>query len=338
MKTVKIIFIVGLLSVFTGCSKVVKDAGDWSVEEAGKGNLSVSVVYDDLVLKSLTDYTNVTTDEKAVKKLDVLVFDKVTGALNASMSLESMTDECQFALPVGDKVVYAVVNGPDVSSVTSEEGLLALSDNLSDRSFSGKGLLMMGKADCQIEAGKTASPVIAGKWLGSRVVLRKITCNLASQYKTMSVNCVYLGNANTVQTLAGESSVMVNPDGYADAAKTKPVGKSEMGACYEYMFKYGSGDINVGGFNSTIYRLYCQPNETDKHTCLYIAVVIDYTTYYYRIPLINGLKAGSTCSVDVTISNLGSLLPPDTDYVTGGVAAKIQFGGWDAGEAYVVEF
>ena len=102
MKTVKIIFIVGLLSVFTGCSKVVKDAGDWSVEEAGKGNLSVSVVYDDLVLKSLTDYTNVTTDEKAVKKLDVLVFDKVTGALNASMSLESMTDECQFALPVGD--------------------------------------------------------------------------------------------------------------------------------------------------------------------------------------------------------------------------------------------
>ena len=96
MKTVKIIFIVGLLSVFMGCSKVVKDAGDWSVEEAGKGNLSVSVVYDDLVLKSLTDYTNATSDEKAVKKLDVLVFDKVTGALNASMSLESMTDECLF--------------------------------------------------------------------------------------------------------------------------------------------------------------------------------------------------------------------------------------------------
>ena len=74
-----------------------------------------------------------------------------------------------------------------------------LVDDLSDSDMQEDGLTMIGSEVCVVRAGVQATPVVGVRWLVSRVVLKKVACNIAEQYGEMTIDCVYLGNANTVQ-------------------------------------------------------------------------------------------------------------------------------------------
>ena len=340
MKTLKLFFVVWILSALVGCENEFHMIQPVSTGEVEYGEMSVQVVNEDgMPTKGdVTDYTGVLSEESDPKSIDVLVFDKQTGALNASFSLDAYTDVCNALIPSGEKVVYAVVNSPSVDSVTRLDQMPSLVYDLSVNSFTEDGLALVGSTECEVKSGVKATPKVIVSWLVSRVVLRKIRCELPRQYGKMTVDCVYLGNANTVQTVGGVLSGMVNHDGYVDEAKTVPVDRDHTGMCSEYLFRQGDADINVGSYSAKLYRMYCQPNQSDVHTCVYIAAIIDGTRYYYRIPLENGLTAGSTCSIEVTVSNLGSLLPPDGDLVRGDLTGNISISGWGAGSHYVKEF
>jgi hypothetical protein len=97
-------------------------------------------------------------------------------------------------------------------------------------------------------------------------------------------------------------------------------------------------DIAVGESLTEKYHMYCHPNQTQDYTCLYVLTTIGGIQYYYRVPLDQGLSANTTCSVDLKITNLGSLTPPDGDLQKGEIQAVVTIEGWAAGNDYVAEF
>lgn len=321
------------------CSGLVSESDDSILAGNGEGMVTVTVQQAPSATKAQTDYTTVLPDEMNVRKVAVFVFDKTTGTLNASKEIATTGEKCTFTVTAGEKTIYAVANGPDLSSVTTLSQLGQAVDDLSQSDIGTHGLMMTGSCDCTVEAGGTASPIISVRRMVARVVLQKVTCSLPSQYGSMTLDCIYLGNANTVQTLAGAVSGKVNPDGYADAQKTKPIGKNGVtGSCPNYLF-YNSGyNISVGSSKTTKYHFYCQPGDDSSVTCMYLLATIGGNQYYYRVPLNVGLNANMTCSVELEITNLGAPLPPDGDLQKGEISATINVAGWDAGNKYEVEF
>lgn len=328
-------------AVLAGCVKNAQEECGTSEVEMESGMLSVRLMYEGMLVKSgeISNYLQVLDEEKAVKKISILVFDESTGMLNASMDVKKVTDDCKLTIPVGRKIVYSVVNGPELGYVTRIGQMSELVDDLSNSNMAEDGLTMIGSEVCDVKSGEISEPVVVVRWLVSRVVLRKVECNVATQYGGMKVDCVYLGNANTVQYGSGTVGGMVNPDGYADAAKQHMIGKNDiLGSCPEYMYRNVGVEIPVGGVHEIPSHMYCQPNATSDHTCLYLLATIGGVQYYYRVPLNKGLVANHTCSVDVNISNLGSLTPPEDDYQNGAVQAVVEIEGWTPGNSYVAEF
>ncbi len=322
-----------------GCNVYDSVQDQVRVEDVKNGTLSVSVEYESLKTKATTEYTEELDEEKLVRNVTVLVFDKLTGNLNAYKRVNSLSDELDFTVNAGEKIVYALVNGPDLGQVKSIYQMMQKVDDLSSCEIQEDGLAMFGNTDCVVSSDKVAKPVVVVRRLASRVVLKKITNRLPQQYGAMTVNCVYLGNANLSQTLSGNVSVMVNPDGYEDQEKSRPIGKDGfVGACRSYLYRSSEVEISSGSSSDAKYHMYCQPNASNKVTCLYVLVTVDYVQYYYRVPLHKGLAANTTNSVELEITNLGSPVPPDGDMQRGEIVATVSVAGWDAGEKYQVEF
>jgi len=327
------------MAACAACSYGISDQSGTGSASKEQGTLSVTIEHERVETKAQTDYTTVLDEEKAVNSIAVFVFDKASGILNSYKEIGSLSEECTFSVTTGEKTVYAVLNGPDLGMVTTVSQLQQIVDDLSGSEINSTGLVMAGSGHCNVEAGKIAEPVIIVRRLVSRVVLQKITNNVPPQYGSLTVDCVYLGNANTRQTISGTVSGKVNPDGYEDAAKTKPIGKNRVtGSCAGYLYRQADADISVGASNSTKYHMYCQPSGQDAVTCLYILATIGNGQYYYRVPFNNGLQANKTYSVEIEIVNLGSELPPDGDVQKGEIRATVTMAGWDAGDSYVIQF
>ena len=336
----KIFKCVAALAMCVGCADASYEADYATGVETEMGLMSVSVRYDDTITKSQTDYVTALDSETKANKVTVMVFDKSTEALNACVEISSLSDNCEISLPVGEKTVYAVVNGPSLNSVSKVSDLKLLLDNLYAGSMEEVGLTLIGSKDCKVVAGESSVPVeVKVKWLVARVVLSKVTCNLPQQYGNMTLDCVYLGNAYVKQFFSGavDQSLFTNSKGYA--SNGNPIGISgERGECESYLFRSISKAVNVGDSHAQKYHMYCQPNTTDKYTCIYLLTTIGGRQYYYRVPLDKGLESNTTCSVELKITNLGSPTPPDGDLQKGVIAATVSVDGWAAGNEYVAEF
>lgn len=333
----KKLVILSCLLVLAGCVKNLKN-NQSSENRVEMGVVSLGVRFDDTATKALTEYNTALESEKAVRRICFLAFDKNTGALNAFKVVSSADDVCEMTLPVGEKVIYALVNGPYPGYVTRIEQMDDLLDEFSTEGMDEYGLTLIGRDEFAVTAGEENElETVTVSWLVSRVVLTSVTCNLPDQYGEMLLECVYLGNANTSQTFAGVTDGMVNINGCA--ADGGYIGQDGATGDYDsYLYRSVGETIYTGEFTDRKFHMYCQPNASDTYTCVYLLVSIDGSRYYYRVPLTEGLSANTTCSVDVRITNLGSPTPPDGDMIKGEIEAKIAFDDWIAGNSYVAEF
>ncbi|MBQ5755874.1 MAG: hypothetical protein IIV88_01315, partial [Erysipelotrichaceae bacterium] len=290
----KIAFILSVMAI-AACSNEVsyqgtENVGTENVENVPEGGLTVKIEFEKSGTKVLTDYSDALDEENAEKSVDVFVFDKATGKLNASRKLEAVSEDCSFSVTAGEKIVWVLVNFKNIGAVTTTEQLEHAVSDLSAADMLQDGFAMSGKAGCEVIAGETAAPVITVKRLVARVVLQKVTSDIPEQYGAMTVDCAFLGNANSVQTVSGNVSGMVNADGYADDSKTRPIGQNSVaGSCPDYMYRNVGKSIAVGMSSFEKYHLYCHPNESSGYTCLYLLATIGGNRYYYRVPLNNGL-------------------------------------------------
>jgi hypothetical protein len=339
MRNFKNLMVLSAVLAFAGCAKTESVKVEGEKAAGALGNLTVSVCPDVPKARAVVDYQKALTEESAVFKVDVMVFDAQTQRLEQSASLESFSQECSFELPVGQKVVYALVNGPDVTRVQNVSQLLALNDDLSTRNLAQDGFMMLGSEECDVVAGSVAQPEIMVRRLVSRIELRSVKCDVAAQYGGMTVESVFLGNAYSIQTLAGDVSAMVNLGGYADSQKTQPIGLDGVtGVCPGYMYRGVAKNLTTGASMTEPSFMYCHPNGSAEYTCLYILATVGGEKYYYRVPFDKGLAGNTTYIVDAVITNLGAPLPPDGVIQKGEIKATITIADWEIGDSYHAEF
>ena len=81
--------------------------------------------------------------------------------------------------------------------------------------------------------------------------------------------------------MSGSFSGKANPDGYADSAKSRIVGRGgEMGYCPEFAYRSIQVSVNNGQVvNANSFSddtsMYCFPNTYDNETDMYIVITVN---------------------------------------------------------------
>lgn len=237
-------------------------------------------------------------------------------AFNGDGELESykkVTDGLSTSLTIrkGSNTIWAVVNAPDITTVSTLTQLRAVSSSLSDNlsNFVMAGSMIV---NCPEDTFEGLDPISVYR-LASRVIVKKVTAeftNPAYAAATCKLKKMYLINApgdinlgrNDAPTVWYAKQAYEDVSGLADFLSTSG----------------GDHDLNTAPFNTTCYH-YCYPNPTTadtsvaawspRHTRMVIEVQLDSETFYYPITL-PVLEYGKSYEIEnLTITRKGSTSP-----------------------------
>ena len=318
-------------------------------EAETKATLNVSLDFEDEPQTRATSYVTAQTYETKVNDVQVLVFDS-TGALNAYVDADTKTSGISISTTAGSKTVWAVVNGPDLSPITTLSALQSTAVDLGANSTTETtGFVMAGSTTCTV-GSSAATASVAVKRLVARVALQKINNSLPGSYGALTVNNVTLINVAGNQNLAGTASVSTwyNKMGRENGGSEPAIidGINSFASCPTLTFKsVGSSVANGGSLTPTTpYLFYTYPNSTStdatgwtssftaRKTRLVVTATISGKKYYY--PVVIDTPARNTAyTVELTITGLGST-DPDKPVVKGSINASVTVQGWSAGAVY----
>lgn len=318
-------------------------------ENQEPATLSVSLGFDDPQTRAVTAYTAAQDYEKAVNSVQILVFD-ASGKINMYKDAGTAVSDIQLSTTAGQKTVWAVVNGPDLSAVANLSALQAMAVDLADNSLTKtEGFVMAGSTSCTVSAtGGTAAVTVSR--LVSRVALQKVTNSLPSGYGALKIDNVTLINVVGNQNLAGNASIATwyNKMGRKDGGAQADIidGSTNKASCPSLTFAAPAATVNNGAAHTpaTPHLFYCYPNATSadangwvssftaRKTRLVVAATISGTRYYYPVT-INTPERNKAYTVELTITGLGST-DPDQPVSKGAITASVTVQGWQTGTTY----
>lgn len=318
-------------------------------ENQEPATLSVSLGFDDPQTRAVTAYTTAQDYEKAVNSVQILVFD-ASGKINMYKDAGTAVSDIKLSTTAGQKTVWAVVNGPDLSAIANLSALQAKAVDLADNSLTKtEGFVMAGSASCTVSAtGGTAAVTVSR--LVSRVALQKVTNSLPSGYGALKIDDVTLINVVGNQNLAGNASISTwyNKMGRKDGGAQADIidGSTNKASCPSLTFAAPAATVNNGAAHTpaTPHLFYCYPNATSadangwvssftaRKTRLVVAATISGTRYYYPVT-INTPERNKAYTVELTITGLGST-DPDQPVSKGAITASVTVQGWQTGATY----
>jgi hypothetical protein len=273
-----------------------------------------------------------TANETGITLLQVFVFNP-DGSLDAYGY--GYTASLTLSVTTGSKDIYAVVNAPSLSSVTTKDGLLSSYTYLPDNSLTA--LQMIGTVTYNVTSNITGSIPILVSRIVARIAINKITNGLlfpAYQIKTLTINKIYVINVplqttyarNVVYWWFHKMAYDTSVSGYMDY--------------FLYDVISSGGTIAYGASYDTPHYFYVYPNPTAtdsqsttwsaRYTRLVIEATLDGTTYYYPISIPN-IESNKTYTVtDLHITRPGSD-SPDIPVATGTLSATISITDWGTG-------
>lgn len=319
-------------------------------QEEKTATLNVSLDFEDDNHTKATSYVTSQTYETAVNNVQVLVFDS-TGALNAYVDADKSVTGITINTTAGSKTVWAVVNGPDLSTVTSVSGLSAKTIDLGDNSTTASsGFVMAGSTTCTISNSTTTASISVKRFV-SRVALAKVNNALPSSYGSLKINNVALINVVGNQNLAGAAtaSTWYNKMGRKDGATASNQiidGSTYLASHPTLTFKSVESSVASGASHTptTPYLFYTFPNSTSNNvtgwatsftarkTRLVVAATIGGKKYYYPV-VIDTPSRNNAYTVELTITGLGST-EPDKPVEKGTINASVTVEGWATGSIY----
>ena len=252
-----------------------------------------------------TASTSYDSDHAAVANIQFFVFDgevldaykKITSGSSTSITVKT-----------GDKTVWAVVNGPDISNVTTLTQLKAVSTTLS---HNATNFIMVGSAPATVPS---EDPIeIEVKRIVSRVLVKKVTAAFTNPaYSAMTCKLVkmFLINApaNTNLGLTDAPSSWYNRGDY-----------EYVGAVNDFLCTSGGDyNLNLSPYTTVGYH-YCYPNPTvadtqsatwsARHSRMVSEVELGGETFYYPVTL-PILEPGKSYEIEnLTITRKGADTP-----------------------------
>lgn len=251
--------------------------------------------------------------EAAVNSLQVFAFNG--NFLDAYIKSSSST--ATLTCTEGTRAIYAVVNAPDLSSITTPSALKAKVVDLSSNSASS--FTMFG-SNTSVSIPASESVSIDVERLVSRVVVKKVTTDFdapALAALTLSIDKIYLVNA------AGTASLDLSaaPSKWYNEAKNK-------GELSALLYDAPAKTLANKASYSTVHYFYAMPNPaTSKKTLLVLETTLGTQKYYYPIEL-PALKANHSYEIaGITIKRPGSD-SPDSPVESEAVSFSVSVKDW----------
>lgn len=281
-------------------------------------------------------YTKLTDtgDETGISGLQVFVFNG-KGDIDAYAS--GGTSSVSLQCPAGDKLIAAVVNAPDLSSVSSEQQLEECVSLLSDNGTSG--FVMYGSKSEFIAASSKVEVEVSR--LVARISIHKITNALAvTQHrdKDIEITGIYLVNA------AGDG-LYCNREPYQPAVwhNWRQMDGSPLDLISDTDV---SQIIGPGESYGTSHYFYCYPNpsvtdsseedSSPRYTRLVVETVVSGNKYYYPVS-IEGVEGNRTYEInELKITRLGSD-SPDIPVSVQEASFTVTVAEWQPGTSESVE-
>lgn len=270
-----LIYAVAVLAVActVSCKKDMMVAEDTS-SDAGVTELTVGIN------RSLTKSTTITDgDEVKINSLQVFVFRG--DALDAYASVEDLS-EVTLSCTNGERTVYALVNAPDMSHISTKTSLLATRTSLSN--YPEYGFEMIGSEEVILP--QTSTITIDVMRIVSRVILKQVTRNFttpALMDLEFKIDEVYLLNVadDITYALTGTSEYWINAGWYD-------------GTLPELTHDNTEANIVNGDYRPMNCRYYAYPNDSEdsteedwcpRRTRLVLKTTLGGKVYYYPITL-----------------------------------------------------
>lgn len=318
-------------------------------EQEQKAALRVSLNLEGDPQTRATNYVTAQAYETAVNDVQIFVFDS-KGALATYLDADTKTSDITINTIYGQKTVYAVVNGPDLSGITTQDALEHTAVDLGANSTTtSKGFVMVGSNACNV-SGTTATVSISVKRLVARVALQKITNALPDSYGSLTVNNVMLINVAGNQNLECTASISTwyNKMGRKDGATATQIidGTTNLASHPTLTFMSVGKSVANGGSlaPATPYLFYTYQNNSTsegngwsntfsaRKTRLVVIATIGGTKYYYPVSISNPQR-NTAHTVELTITGLGST-DPDILVQKGAITATVTVDPWQNGAVY----
>ena len=327
------------------------------LEEEGSstlsGTINLSIAPEgNLPTKAVNAYTTALDYEETVGKVQVFVFDS-DGSVNYYNNLGTSMSE-SINTTQGEKSVWAIINGPNLGSITTLSALKEVTVDLSANSKNmGTGFVMVGSNTCTVGTSATTCNITVRR-LAARVALVSVKNQLPSGYGSLTINRVFLNNVVGIQNLEGTAaaSAWYNKEGRAD--ETTRVsdhiidGSSYQASCPTLTFKaVGQNVASNGTYTPTSPDVfYCYANDATaapngftnpfaaQRTVLVVDASIGNRNYYYPVVLDDAvIVRNTTYTVAVTVTGLGSD-DPNKPVQKGSLNFNISAAGWESGAVY----
>ena len=310
MKTKKIFYALMGLLVLSACNKNQMKV-EYPQQEVEYCSLTVAV-NTGLEVKSTGAADVVNANEKAVKSLQVFVFREDFLDAYAKVSASTLSLTCT----AGSRKVYAVVNAPDLSSISS---LNALENTIVDlASNNPNALVMSGAKDVTLPQSEPVSVDVSR--LVSRIVLKKINRVFESSSLgalKFTVKNIYVSDVAGTIKLSGSTSI----------SKWYNSGKSS--ELPTLLFDSVNADIANNASYQTPHYFYVMPNDnTSKTTKLVIEASLGTETFYYplELPAIERNKSYEFQNVKVLRPGSDN---PDTPVESSDISFSVNVADWD---------
>ena len=288
---------------------------------AGKASLTVNINGSNFTKASASE-----TSEKQIGNVQIFVFRK-NGELDAYAS-SSEKSGIKLSCTTGEKDIYAIVNAPDLSTLSSRTELLSTKSKLTDNSIGN--FVMTGDITKVIGANETLD--ISVSRIVSRLSVSKVSAKFTSEAyrkKDFKVTRIYATNVAGDINYGLDSSPesWLNKRGYATSSADALLYEDiEDTVITEEQPYTKQADF------------YVYPNaltsDTDGSDARVTRIVIETTlggiTYYYPI-LVTGIESNKTYTIrNLTVTRPGSA-DPDTPVSSEECSFSITVKDWEEG-------
>ena len=284
--------------------------------------------------------------EKNIRNVDILIFGhdgRLDLLYNAGTSLASK----DFSVRIGAKVVWVIINGPDLSSVKRLSDFQTIQTRLDDNTINGpsQGFVMAGSGNCEVTTKGKASCSIEVCRFVSRIALTRVEIALPAAYPNLIIKNVLLANVVANQNLSGteQPKTWYNKKGRTESGAIIDGFSGRTAACPALTFKHSGTTVSNRSSLPlpTPWFFYGYPNPTAEDPAdvsgdfraqpsrLIVTAEIDGTLYYYPVTL-PALERNKAYEVELSIQGLGTD-SPDTPPSKGSFNTQIKIASWEEG-------
>lgn len=233
-------------------------------------------------------------NEASVNSLQVFCFDKATGTVEDYRT--SSSKSVSLSITTGTKRIYALANCPDLSSVASEDALLATVSRLSDNSLSSFEMISPTGEGAEYAVTESGTLNLTVKRIVAKILVDKISAAFTSsglQSADFIVNKIYLVNV----VKSNRYDLSATPAEYYSGSEDNGTNVNAM-ICETGL----SYNLKNSGFSTVSHGFYVYPNNSVNKT----KVVMEATllgaeqVYSFELPSVERNKVYEIEEIKIT--------------------------------------